>query len=225
MKKFVGLVNGQSFDNEKDFQKAANEAMLNNDGNLAISSYYKYTNDEEEEAKPLDDDDRHVSANEYFLGDRIPDKVHLIDPKYVGMPGYTNVEYTVSPVLEEKLKVASNKVNIKEGINFHVNNLVDAIKKAKDNLRDVETKIEDLQKKLDEHQNSLLNLEARRKYYNNLLDILEKSEKESEEPVDECNCNKCSDKKSEISIKNIRDIFGIDPNMSLTDMLRKLNIL
>lgn len=228
MKKFVGLVNGQTFDNEKDWAKAAEEAIKNNDGNLAISSYYKYANEEDEKKEePKDDEgDRYVSPNEYFLGNREPDKVGLIEPKHVGQPGYTNMEYEVYPALEEKLKVATNKNNIKENINYHINNLVDTIKKCRKNLKDVEDRIDELQKELEEQQNNLLNQEARRKYYNRLLDILEKSEQVPvEESVDECECEKCADKKPEFTIKSIKDVLGLDPNMSLTDMLRKLNIL
>ena len=53
MKKFVGLVNGKSFDNEKDFNKAVEEAIKSDNENLSISSYYKYTNDDKEEKKEI----------------------------------------------------------------------------------------------------------------------------------------------------------------------------
>ena len=172
MKKFVGLVNGKSFDNEKDFNEAVQEAIKSDNENLSISSYYKYTNDEEKK-EISKADNNYVSLNECFLGERKPDKVNIIDPAAVGCSGYTNVEYNLKPELEERLKVASNKKNIKESINFHVTKLVDNIKTAKDDLTGTEKQIEILQKELEEKQNRLLDLEGRRKYYNHILDIVE----------------------------------------------------
>ena len=226
MKKFVGLVNGKSFDNEKDWTKAAQEAIKNNDGNLAISSYYKYTNEADEKKEDTKDDDKYVSTNEYFLGNRKPDKVEKLDSSMVGLSGYSNVEYTVSPELEERLKVASNKNNIRESINYHVTKLVNNIKSYKDDLRETEKKIEVLQKKLYEQQELLLDQEGRRKYYNHLLDVLEIPD--TEEPADDCS----GKNKKEYVAPNvldtkdrIKELLNIDENTSLFDVLRQLGIL
>lgn len=226
MKKFVGLVNGKSFDNEKDWTKAAQEAIKNNDGNLAISSYYKYTNEADEKKEDTKDDDKYVSTNEYFLGNRKPDKVEKLDSSMVGFSGYTNVEYTVSPELEERLKVASNKNNIRESINYHVTKLANNIKSYKEDLRETEKKIEDLQKKLYEQQALLLDQEGRRKYYNRLLDIVETPD--PEEPADDCSGK---NKKEYVAPKvldtkdRIKELLNIDENTSLFDVLRQLGIL
>ena len=230
MKKFVGLVNGKPFDNVEDWMKEAQEAIKNNDGTLGISSYYTYVDDGEEEKEALEEDNKHVSANEYFLGDRKPDKVEKLDSSMIGLSGYTNVEYTVSPELEEKLKVASNKNNIKKSINYHVEKLVNNIKDYKDDVRETEKKIEELQKKLYDQQCLLMDEEGRRKYYNNLLDILETPEpveekKDSEEKVEEKVEEKKEYVKPNIRITNIRELFGLDPETTLFDTLKQLGIL
>ena len=236
MKKFVGLVNGQTFDNEKDWTKAAQEAIEKNDGNLAISSYYKYTSDDAEKVEDKKEDDKFVSTNEYFLGDRKPDKVDLIKSTWIGQPGYTNREYNVTPALEERLKVASNKAGIKESIEYHVKKLVDNIKKYRSEVDDIEKRLNDLQKELHEQTDQLLDQEARRKYYNTLLDIIETSEIEPENQceVDECDesCTGKCDKNKKVytapevkETNNIKTLLDIDENTSLFDVLRKLGIL
>jgi len=231
MKKFVGLVNGKSFDNEKDFNKAAQEAIESNSSNIAISSYYSYTSDEDEEKVDTKDVDGYVSTNEYFLGTRKPDKVDKLDSFMVGCPGYTNVEYTVSPVLEERLKVASNKNNIRESINYHVTKLANNIKSYKEDLRETEKEIEKLQEVLSEKQNLLLDQEGRRKYYNHLLDILETPEKkEIEEQQDKkCEDKQCEKKKGEYLTPEVNDkykeILGFSCTSSLFDILKQLGIL
>lgn len=224
MKKFVGLVNGKSFDNEKDWNKAAQEAIKNNDGNLAISSYYTYTSDDEDKKEVLPADDKYVSTNEYFLGDRKPDKVDLVESKSVGLPGYTNVEYTVSPELEERLKVASNKSGIKESIEYHVTKLANNIKSYKEDLRETEKKIEDLQKNLYEQQNLLLDQEGRRKYYNRLLDIIENSEiKKVEELTPEFKVDKTYTTPE--AKKRFRELLNIDIDTPISEVLKQLGIL
>ena len=232
MKKFVGLVNGKSFDNEKDWTKAAQEAIKNDSENLSISSYYKYTNDDVEKVEEKEDD-KYVSANEYFLGDRKPDKVDLIKSTWIGQPGYTNREYNVTPALEERLKVASNKAGIKESIEYHVKKLVDSIKDSRNQVNELDKTIKDFQEALYKQTDQLLDNEARRKYYNTLLDIIETSEIEPENQceVDECNdtCTGKCDKKEydapEVKTTNLKKLLDIDENTSLFSVLRQLGIL
>lgn len=231
MKKFVGLVNGKSFDNEKDFNEAVQEVIKSDNENLSISSYYKYTNDEEKK-EISKADNNYVSLNECFLGERKPDKVNIIDPAAVGCSGYTNVEYNLKPEVEERLKVASNKKNIKESINFHVTKLVDNIKTAKDDLTGTEKQIEILQKELEEKQNRLLDLEGRRKYYNHILDIVETPD-EVEKKVNKvaANLSEKKDEKKDVPQVNskenndIRKLLNIDENTSFFDLLKQLGIL
>lgn len=234
MIKFVGLVNGKTFDNEKDFNKAVEEAIKSDNENLSISSYYKYTNDDKEEKKEISKaDSNYVSLNECFLGERKPDRGNIIDPVAVGCSGYSNVEYNLKPELEERLKVASNKENIKESINFHVTKLVDNIKTVKDDLTGTEKKIEYLQNELEEKQNILLDLEGRRKYYNHILDIVETPDEVEVKKVYKVAAN-LSEKKAEkedvpqVTPKennDIRKLLNIDENTSFFDLLKQLGIL
>lgn len=225
MKKFVGLVNGKSFDNEKDFNDAADKAIKENDGSLSISSYYTYTSDDVEEDK----DDKFVSTSEYFLGDRKPTKVEKLDSSRIGAIGYTNVEYGVSPELEERLKVATNKNSIKDNIDYHIAKLSNTIKEYRKDIEEIEKSIDELQKKLYEQQESLLDKEGRRKYYNHVLDIIESSESENSKKDPE-NLKKDSDslknvKKTENveEKKNkIRKVLDVDPDTSLFTFLTQL---
>ena len=214
MKKFVGLVNGKSFDNEKDFNDAADKAIKENDGSLSISSYYTYTSDGVEENK----DDKYVSKNEYFLGDRKPTKVEKLDSSRIGTFGYTNVEYGVSPELEERLKVATNKNSIKENINYHIERLSNTIKEYRKDIEEIEKSIDELQKKLYEQQGTLLDKEGRRKYYNHVLDIIESSEYEkSKKDSDSLKTENVEEKKN-----RIRKVLDVDPDTSLFTFLTQL---
>ena len=213
MKKFVGLVNGKSFDNEKDFNDAADKAIKENDGSLSISSYYTYTSDGVEEDK----DDKFVSTNEYFLGDRKPTKVEKLDSSRIGAFGYTNVEYGVSPELEERLKVATNKNSIKENINYHIAKLSNTIKEYRKDIEEIEKSIDELQKKLYEQQESLLDKEGRRKYYNHVLDIIESSEPEKTKNDSVKKSESVEEKKNKI-----RKVLDVDPDTSLFTFLTQL---
>ena len=213
MKKFVGLVNGKSFDNEKDFNDAADKAIKENDGSLSISSYYTYTSDDVEEDK----DDKFVSTSEYFLGDTKPTKVEKLDSSRIGAIGYTNVEYGVSPELEERLKVATNKNSIKENIDYHVAKLSNTIKEYRKDIEEIEKSIDELQKKLYEQQESLLDKEGRRKYYNHVLDIIESSEPEKPKIDPDKKSESVDEKKNKI-----RKVLDVDPDTSLFTFLTQL---
>ena len=217
MKKFVGLVNGKSFDNEKDFNDAADKAIKENDGSLSISSYYTYTSDDVEEDK----DDKFVSTSEYFLGDNKPTKVEKLDSSRIGAIGYTNVEYGVSPELEERLKVATNKNSIKENIDYHVAKLSNTIKEYRKDIEEIEKSIDELQKKLYEQQESLLDKEGRRKYYNHILDIIESQDSEkTKQDSDDLKDIKKTDNLEET--KKIKKVLDVDPDTSLFTFLTQL---
>ena len=218
MKKFVGLVNGKSFDNEKDFNDAADKAIKENNGSLSISSYYTYTSDDVEENK----DDKFVSTSEYFLGDTKPTKVEKLDSSRIGAIGYTNVEYSVSPELEERLKVATNKNSIKENINYHIAKLSNTIKEYRKDIEEIEKSIDNLKKKLYEQQETLLDKEGRRKYYNHILDIIESSEPEKPK-IDPDSLKNVKKSESVDEKKNkIRKVLVVDPDTSLFTFLTQL---
>ena len=218
MKKFVGLVNGESFDNEKDFNDAADKAIKENDGSLSISSYYTYTSDDVEEDK----DDKFVSTSEYFLGDRKPTKVEKLDSSRIGALGYTNVEYDVSPELEERLKVATNKNSIRENINYHIAKLSDTIKEYRKDIEEMEKSIDNLQKNLYEQQGTLLDNEGRRKYYNHILDIIESSEPEKSKKDSDGVKNAKKTENVEEKKNRIKKVLDVDPDTSLFTFLTQL---
>lgn len=218
MKKFVGLVNGKSFDNEKDFSDAADKAIKENDGSLSISSYYTYTSDNVEEDK----DDKYVSKNEYFLGDRKPTKVEKLDSSRIGTFGYTNVEYSVSPELEERLKVATNRNSIKENIYYHIARLSNTIKEYREDIEEMEKSIDELQKKLYEQQELLLDQEGRRKYYNHILDIIESQESEKSKFDPDSLKNVKKTENVEEKKNKIRKVLDVDPDTSLFTFLTQL---
>ena len=184
MKKFVGLVNGKSFDNEEDWKKAANEALKDNDGNLAITSYYSYNNDEE---KKEEDDSNYVNTNEYYLGDRKPDSV---------TDGGTVVEYNIDDDLVKRIRESINRDSIKRKLEYQINNLGDSITRDENKILSLQTDIEELNKKIEvnhkliktlENEKNVLN--GRYKYYSTLLERIsveeENKEEEKQKPLEE----------------------------------------
>ena len=211
MKKFVGSVNGKSFDNEEDFNKAADEAIKKNDGNLSISSYYSYTSDDEKSSDDVKDD-KFVSTYEYFLGDKKPDNVTS-----------DSVEYEVPESLTQKIKEASNKDSIRKNVEYHVNNLVDSIHKYDKDVDKLESEIEGLQKRLYEKIDEQKDLKGRRRYYNTILDILD--EAETEESKEEVKEEPKKEYVKPVTKKDLKDFFGVDENTSLYSILKQFGIL
>lgn len=213
MKKFVGNVNGKSFDNEEDFNKEAKEAIKKNDGTLSISSYYSYTSDSVEENK---DDDKFVSTSEYLIGGRKPDKVTS-----------DSVEYKVSDELVTRIKEASNKDIIRKNVERHVNNLVDSIQNYSKSVDKLEHEIESLQKSLYEKINERKELEGRWRYYDAILDYLDEPEVEEtkEETKEEVKEEHEKEYVKPITKKDLKDFFDVDVNTSLYSILRQFGIL
>ena len=213
MKKFVGNVNGKSFDNEEDFNKEAKEAIKKNDGTRSISSYYSYTSDSVEENK---DDDKFVSTSEYLIGGRKPDKVTS-----------DSVEYKVSDELVTRIKEASNKDIIKKNVERHVNNLVDSIQNYSKSVDKLEHEIESLQKSLYEKIDVQKELKGKRKYYNAILDYLDEPEVEEtkKEVKEEVKEEPEKEYVKPITKKDLKDFFDVDVNTSLYSILRQFGIL
>lgn len=215
MKKFIGNVNGKSFDNEDDFNKAADEAIKSNDGNLSISSYYSYTSDDNDVKKIEDkEDDKFVSTYEYFLGDKKPDNVTS-----------DSVEYEVPESLTQRIKEASNKDSIRKNVEYHVYNLVDSIHKYSKDVDKLESEIEGLQKRLYEKIDEQKDLKGRRRYYNTILDILDEAEAEAEEPKEEVKEEPKKEYVKPVTKKDLKDFFGVDENTSLYSILKQFGIL
>lgn len=207
MKKFVGLVNGKSFDNEKDFNDAADKAIKENDGTLSISSYYTYTSDNVEECK---DDDKFVSTNEYYIGTRKPDKVDK-----------DSIEYIVPSELKNRIKTATNKDSIERNLNHHILKLDDQITVFEDKSLSLQKDIENLQNKLYDVLEELKDFKGRKKYYDEIINII--NESENEHKVEEK--TKDGDKKSdtvEEKKNKIRKVLDVDPDTSLFTFLTQL---
>ena len=213
MKKFVGNVNGKSFDNEEDFNKEAKEAIKKNDGTLSISSYYSYTSDSVDENK---DDDKFVSTSEYLIGGRKPDKVTS-----------DSVEYNFPDVLATRIKEASNKDSIRKNVEYYVSNLVDSIQNYSKSVDKLEHEIESLQKSLYEKINERKELEGRWRYYDAILDYLDEPEVEEtkKEVKEEVKEEPEKEYVKPIIKKDLKDFFDVDVNTSLYSILRQFGIL
>lgn len=219
MKKFVGLVNGKSFDNEEDFKAAAKNAIKENDGMVSISSYYSYEKDEE---KKEEEDSNYVNTNEYFLGDRKPDSV--TDDGRV-------VEYNIDEDLVKRIRESINKDSIKKKLEYQINSLSDDITRYENRILSVQTDIDNLKKKIEVNcdliktlDKSKNGLNGKYKYYATLLDRISEEEEVNEEKKEEKE-EKKEYLKPEAKFTNIRDLFGMDPHTSLYEALRQLGIL
>lgn len=197
MKKFVGYVNGESFDNEKDFNEAANKAIETNDGTLSISSYYSYS-DDEGELKP---DDHFLDKDEYVIGNRKADKV-----------SGDVYEYTISEELTKKLKEASNKDDIRKQVESFITTFNNAKDERSKKIKSLQFQIENLQDELYETEEFIKDLKGRIVYYNTILDII-KEDKVEEEKIEPANKEK------------IKNILGINADMSLSTFLKQLGLL
>ena len=219
MKKFVGLVNGKSFDNEEDFKAAAKNAIKENDGMVSISSYYSYEKDEE---KKEEEDSNYVNTNEYFLGDRKPDSV--TDDGRV-------VEYNIDEDLVKRIRESINKDSIKKKLEYQINYLSDDITRCENRILSVQTDIDNLKKKIEVNCDLITTLDKSKnglngkyKYYATLLDRISEEEEVNEEKKEEKE-EKKEYLKPEAKFTNIRDLFGMDPHTSLYEALRQLGIL
>ncbi len=205
MKKFVGLVNGKSFDNEKDFNDAADKAIKENAGSLSISSYYTYTSDDVEENK----DDKFVPASEYCIGTRKPDKVDK-----------DSIEYTVSPELKNRIKTASNKDSIEQNLKHNILNLDSQIIKNEDESLSLQKDIEKLQNKLYAVIEDLKYLKGRKKYYDEIINIINESDNEHKSEENTKKSESVEEKKN-----RVRKVLDVDPDTSLLTFLTQLGIL
>jgi hypothetical protein len=212
MKKFVGSVNGKSFDNEEEFKAAAKNAIKENDGMVSISSYYSYGNDEEKKEEE-EDDSNYVNTNEYFLGDRKPDTV--TDDGSV-------VEYNIDEDLVNRIRQSINKDSIKKKLEYQTNCLSDDITRYENRILSVQTDIDSLKKKIEINNDLIKTLEKSKnglrgkyKYYANLLERIcadeeakEEKKEEKEEVVEE----------SKPTFEDVLKSFGA---MSLYDIFKK----
>lgn len=192
MKKFVGYVNGKSFDNEKDFNIAADEAIKSNDGNLAISSYYSYTNEEE---KQLNDGDEPNWV--------LPENIVLKDGE----------SFSVSDELKKKLQNASNKTDIKKKAEDIVTYLDCVCDDYKDTHTNLDKELLKVKNAIDENNKEWRSAEYKRKYYQEIVNIVDDSQPVKEE-------------EKKYTKQDIRKILEkMDSTQSFKSILKALNLL
>ena len=208
MKKFVGLVNGKSFDNEKDFNEAAKKAIQANEENLSISSYYSYTEDSDKEEVEEKEDTKYLPSSEYMIVSQEPE---LKDKDYV---------YSISDELTKKILEASNDGDIKDNANRLINLYKEQIKCDEEKMKVIEAKIEKLQETLYEKEDGVKKLEAKQEYYNSILNLLSQKEEKVEEKKDEETPAEDEEHKT-ITAADVRKIFG---STSIYDALRQLGL-
>lgn len=207
MKKFVGIVNGKTFNNEKEFNDAADLAIKSNDGHLLISSYYSEDTKEETEFNKIKSSSKNetktlVDKTEYILTDQKPDA-------YSG--------YTVSPELKTKLNAAENKDEIKKNIDTLLTKFNELIKETKHRIYGLEDDIKEMQSRLNESKDSLTDLNWRVLYYKELMSILDTCD-----TTCDTTCEKDLSNKRETTIFN--DVLPVFCNDSLYTILKKFGL-
>lgn len=211
MKKFVGIVNGKTFNNEKEFNDAADLAIKSNDGHLLISSYYSEDTKEETEFNKIKSSSKNetktlVDKTEYILTDQKPDA-------YSG--------YTVSPELKTKLNAAENKDEIKKNIDTLLTKFNELIKETKHRIYGLEDDIKEMQSRLNESKDSFTDLNWRVLYYKELMSILDTCDTTCERICD-TTCEKDLSNKRETTIFN--DVLPVFCNDSLYTILKKFGL-
>ena len=208
MKKFVGLVNGETFDNEKDFNDAAKKAIKENDGNLSISSYYSYSSDNVLEDGKNDDDKKQLATDvlteEYVLNESAkPD---------VTKPG--RLVYYLSNSLRERLQNATNKEYIRNVVDETLTAMNDELPYYETKSKQLERQIEETQNKLYENENELNTLKAKIEYYESIGKLV----KEREDTKKENN----EDHNYYLPRRRAVDVLGLNDDATVYDFLRLL---
>lgn len=198
MKKiFVGNVNGVEYTNRKDFNEAVKRAIKENSENLCITSYEKNVDDCEIESKeePKKIENNFLQEDEFVID---------VDSDKLFNHGF---QYNVSDELVEKLKNCSNKNEVRESIEKHIDEwksvrtsvdfLINKYEKEINEVNETcNNTIRELNSKIDYQQQYQEEIRAILNYYNGLLGYLnckkstgvEREEKEvCEKP---CNCKK-----------------------------------
>lgn len=204
MKKFVGLVNGKSFDKEEDFNKAAQEAIKDNDGNLSITSYYSESYEEEKEEEPKKElpkeekDPNYVPKDAYLFTDQTPAHSLCCD-------------YTID--LKNRIRQASNKEEISKVVNDNLYDLKKKIAAITQESESMEKEIENLQNELYDKDKDLQDFKRARNHYLLIKEALGEEKEETD-------CTDCPNRNEK---KSLKDIFDYDD--SLFSLLRQLRIL
>lgn len=205
MKKFVGNVNGKTFDNETDFNAAAKEAIKSNDGHLSISSYYSYDDKnsnkiEDKGEQKLKTKKTNLNKEDYILVDQKPDSIN---------------GYEVSSDLYEKLINADNKDEIRKTVENLLTSFENSSKNVEKSIKNLEIDLEAIQDELYEKREYAKDLKWRKLYYNEIKNVLDKKVPSK---------NEANDRKDAKSDFNRIDFggFNIIANDSLYNIFKKL---
>jgi hypothetical protein len=185
MTKFVGLVNGKLYNNEKDFSKAALDAINAKDGLLSISSYY--TSDSTDNGVKTEVENPETSTPETLDApastkstqvERTEKDETKVEPQnvvpekdYVIVDG-EDKDYEITLGLYNKLTSATNKNEIRKVVTKVKEDIDADIKKTNDSAKDIQIKIDNLNEDLYCAENKIDELYNRKRYYNHILDIV-----------------------------------------------------
>lgn len=214
MRKFEGNINGKIYTDDKEFNKALFE--LENTDDMYVS--YKFTSvpDESNVVDSSKEIDNRPADVKYTIK---CDKNYVSENQYIkNITNEKDVKLNID--LENKLKCATNKHDIKSNVCkrisdfvnkiednlLHINELKSDYKKLDEKMKLISSQIKTLD---DANNNYYLNKE----YYTNIKNLLDT-------PVDipetkcECNCDPCEckcDNKNNNDTLSLKDIYDMSP--------------
>lgn len=227
MRKFEGNINGKIYTDESEFDKAL--LLIDDSGDMYVS--YRYVSVPDSNNTKSEDNKNEVECNKNYVS----------ETQYV--KNITNQkDIKISTELENAIKNASNKSDIKETVSkkityfdnkisnnlLHINDLKSDYKKLEEKIKLIESQIKTLD---DANNNYYLNKE----YYTNINDLL--VEVEPLEIKEECGCGctygectcgcndcKCTeDTDDKIKSLSIEDICNMTP-YELTEHIKKMKV-
>lgn len=196
MAKFVGIVNGKLFDNEKEFSNAVSDAIKAKDGLLSITSYYTSDSndvktDVETKTEPTKIDKQptatqteRVEKDETKLDSQKQNDVPEKD--YVITDG-ENKDYEITLNLYNKLITATNKDEIRKVVSKVKDDIDAETKKTNDTIKDIKIKIDNLNDDLYTAEEKIDDLYDRKRYYNHILDIIGSNPNQYSRPLKKYN--------------------------------------
>ena len=224
MRKFWGDINGKIYTDEKEFDKAL--LQMEDTGDMYVSYRYVSVPDSNNNTKS-EDIKNEVECNKNCVSEN----------QYV--KNITNQkDIKISAELENAIKNASNKSDIKETVSkkityfdnkisnnlLHINDLKSDYKKLEEKIKLIESQIKTLD---DANNNYYLNKE----YYTNINNLLEDVEPLEIKEECGCGCNDgectcgCVDKRVDDKIEtlSIEDICNMTP-YELTEYIKKMKV-
>lgn len=209
MRVFVGTVNGKSFDNENDFNKAAVDALKSNDGQMVISSYYTY----KEDPKPVE---------KKKTGENLSEDKWKIGELDIPVCGDGEIYYKLGDDKKELLKSAGNRVEIIGRALAYAKDCGENAKKSKENISELNRKLDGYMIEIEKIRDKIFDAEvgesdyvAKENYYREIARFLEDKKKPEHDGNDsECcgkKCSKCT--KGEKTLKDYDNLIDFLNNI------------